>query len=159
MEQNVETATSYYNDKRKRSFFLSRIFVIVSMVVLVAALGVNISVLYQQQRTSTTSEASSANKQANLPDLPKGCEYQSKGKGVIVVCPTATPEAIQSAAPTVSSKSYTSCVPGSQKDTLSCVDEKNQTEVVPLPSLPAGCLYKLTGRNYIIDCNATQSVN
>lgn len=92
MEQSLDSATNYYNNNRKRSFFLSRIFVIVSMLVLVVTLGINISVLYSQQRTSTTSQAASVSKPSDLPTLPKGCEYQSKGKGVVVVCPTESPK-------------------------------------------------------------------
>ena len=197
MEQNVETASSYYNDKRKQSFFLSRIFVIISMLVLVAALGINVSVLYQQERTSTTSQASSDTKQTNLPDLPKGCEYQSKGKGVVVVCPTAAPTITQTATtnaqfpvnvrlpklpaqceyvnsmegtsiectsaqpavPTVAVTANTSCLPSAKKDMLDCTGERNQVVAVQLPALPGGCVYKLVGKNYVVDCNAAPTAN
>jgi hypothetical protein len=191
MEQSNETATTYYNDHRRRSFFLSRLFVVVSMFVLIVALGINISVLYSDQRNTGTTRADSGNNQTNLPALPEGCSYQTGENGTVVVCPTAIPEAsptvsanpqfpinvqlpklpaqcefmdsekgiwvsctsAQPPIPTVAVRSYTSCLPSSQKDTLECSDAQNQKVAVPLPSLPGGCEYKLIGKNYFVDCN------
>ncbi len=192
MEQPQETATSYYNPSRKRSFFLSRLFVVFSMFILIIALGINISVLYSEERTSATTRASAANTQSNLPVLPKGCEYQSKDKGVIVVCPTATPELSPTLAanpkfpiavelpelpapcdfeasgeglaikctsataiiPTVPVRTLTSCLVGTEKDTLICREATNEKVIVPLPPLPKGCEYQLVAKNYFVSCKA-----
>lgn len=197
MDQPQESISSYYNEGRKRSFFFSRLFVIVSMIILVVALSINISVLYSQDRTSTTSSADSGKNQTNLPSLPEGCEYQTIDKGVGVVCPTNTPQvrptlaanpefpmnvrlpklpsqceylnsangvrvscsSAQPPIPTVAVRALTSCTPGNKKDTLTCTDTKNQAVAVPLPSLPAGCEYKLVARNYFIDCNTPKVIN
>jgi hypothetical protein len=133
MEQQ-ETAISYYNDHRKRSFFLSRLFVIISMLVLVVALSINISVLYSEERASGTSRASSNNNQTNLPALPEGCEYQTKEDGVVVVCPTDAP----SATPTLAAN---------PKFPIG----------VDLPELPASCGYEASGEGLAIKCETTTS--
>lgn len=197
MDQPQESLASYYNEGRKRSFFFSRLFVVLSMLVLVIALSINISVLYSEDRTSTTTSANSGKNQANLPPLPEGCEYQTVDKGVIVVCPTDAPQisptlaansefpmnvrlpklpsqceymnsangvsiscsSAQPPIPTVAVRALTSCLPGDEKDTLTCTNEHNQAVAVPLPSLPAGCGYKLVARNYFIDCNTPEVVN
>ncbi|MBA3723921.1 MAG: hypothetical protein H0W89_03420 [Candidatus Levybacteria bacterium] len=195
MEQSQETATSYYNHSRKRSFFFSRLIVIFSMLILVIALGINITVLYSEERTSATTRASAGDSQSNLPALPKGCEYQSKEKGVIVVCPTATPELSPTLAanpkfpisvelpelpapcdyeasgdglavtctsaaaviPTVPVRTLTSCIAGTEKDTLICHEASNEKVLVPLPPLPKGCEYQLVAKNYFISCKASST--
>lgn len=135
MEQPQETATSYYNHSRKRSFFFSRLFVVFSMLILVIALGINISVLYSEERTSATTRASTAANQSNLPVLPKGCEYQSKEKRVIVVCPTATPEL----SPTLAAN-------------------PKFPIAVELPELPASCDYEASGEGLAVKCTSTTAI-
>lgn len=135
MEPTLESAQHYYNPQRKRSFFYSRLFVVVSMLVLIVVLTINISVLYSEQRTSTTTQAS--NGQTQLPNLPKGCEYQSNdhGKDVKVVCTSATP--VQEQKPT---------------NTPNAVSPIS----VGLPKLPQQCRYLITGTGYEVKCTAAQ---
>src|SRR6185437_16930427 len=90
--QPQQSASDYYNKYKKRSFFLSRITVLSSMVVLIVALGINISLLYSHSTSTVASHAaSSENSTTNLPSLPAGCDYQQVKGGFVVVCPTATP--------------------------------------------------------------------
>lgn len=90
-EQPQQTAETYYDKNRKRSFLFSRITVVTSMLVLVVALTINISLLSSQERTSTKSRASApVNNQKTLPSLHAGCEYQPTKNGFKVVCPTPT---------------------------------------------------------------------
>ncbi len=90
-EQVPQTAATYYNNDRKRSFLFSRITVMSSMFILVVALAINISLLSSQEKTSTQSRASvpQADK-STLPSLAAGCEYQKVKDGFTVVCPTPT---------------------------------------------------------------------
>lgn len=133
MEQPQESISSYYNEGRKRSFFFSRFFVIVSMIVLVTALGINISVLYSQDRTSTTTRADSGNNQTNLPPLPEGCEYQTIDEKVVVTCPTKEPEVQPTRA-------------GNPEFPMN----------VRLPKLPAQCEYMNSTKGVRVSCSATQ---
>jgi hypothetical protein len=137
IDQNQETPVSYYNSKRKRSFFFSRIFVLFSMFVLIIALSINVSFLYSQEKTSTTSKASN-NEQIPLPSLPAGCEYQptNTGKGFTVVCSTPTPS--QPVKPTTATTSAASVA-------------------VTLPNLPPQCSYTLTSDGYLLKCQSTQT--
>src|SRR5215469_10300629 len=90
--QPQQSASDYYNKYRKRSFFLSRITVLSSMVVLVLALGINISLLYSHSANTIASHAAGhENPQTSLPSLSAGCEYQQVKGGFVVACPTATP--------------------------------------------------------------------
>lgn len=135
MEPNLESAQHYYNPQRKRSFFYSRLFVVVSMLVLVVVLTINISVLYSEQRTSTTTQAS--NGQTQLPNLPQGCEYQSNGQGknVKVVCASATP--VQK--------------PTSTPNAVAPL-------TVGLPKLPAQCRYLISEVGYEVKCTVAQPI-
>lgn len=135
MDQNVETATSYYNSNRRKSFFLSRLFVLISMLVLVVTLSINVAILYSQQRTSTTTQASGTANQNNLPDLPKGCEYQTKQNGVEVVCPTGAPEA----SPTLASN---------PKFPIN----------VELPELPETCTYAASNGGFAVNCSTPNAI-
>ena len=93
MDLTQQTAAAYYNKHRKRSFFLSRIIVGVSMFVLVVALAVNIANLSSQDNSTTQSHASTPqNIQKLLPSLPAGCLYKQTPHGLIVICPTPTPQ-------------------------------------------------------------------
>lgn len=103
------------------------------MLVLVVALGINISVLYSDQRTSTTTRADSGNNQANLPDLPAGCIYETKENGVVVVCPTATPDI----SPTIA------------------VNPQFPVNV-RLPKLPAQCEYMDSEKGIWVSCTSAQ---
>ena len=90
-EEAPQTAATYYNKNRKRSFLFTRITVMTSMLVLVIALAINISVLSSQEKTSTQSRASvPQTDKSNLPSLAAGCEYQKVKDGFTVVCPTPT---------------------------------------------------------------------
>jgi hypothetical protein len=133
IDQNQETPISYYNSNRKRSFFFSRIFVMFSMFVLIIALSINVSFLYSQEKTSTTSKAST-NEQIPLPSLPVGCEYQpsNTGKGFTVVCATPTPA--QPIKPATTSAT-----------------------AITLPNLPPQCNYVLTANGYLLTCNSPQT--
>ncbi len=129
MESNLDVAQNYYNSSRKRSFFFSRLFVISSMLVLLIALMVNISFLYSQERTSTTSQASSQNAQKFLPSLPAGCEYEQIGKGFKINCPQISP--------TLAAKlANTATFP---------VD-------IELPNLPAQCKYQTSNGGFAVKC-------
>src|SRR5258708_1449589 len=98
-EQPHQTASAYYKT-HKRSFLFSRVTVMTSMLVLVIALAVNISVLYSQDRSTTQSHASTPENQKNLlPALHAGCHYQPTKGGFTVTCPTAIPVATRSAVP------------------------------------------------------------
>ncbi len=134
MDQNVETATSYYNAHRRKSFFLSRLFVLISMLVLIVTLGINVAVLYQQ-RTSATTRASGPVGQNNLPALPQGCEYQTKQNGVVVVCPTDKPNA----SPTLASN-------------------PEFPIKVELPELPEPCTYASSNGGFAVNCSSPNVV-
>ena len=137
VDPNLETPISYYNKTRKRSFFFSRMFVMLSMVVLVIALSVNISFLYSQERTTTTSHASTPeSEQVALPSLAAGCTYQpaTNSKGYKVVCPTSLPT--QSA----------------QTATASAA-----SIIVTLPNLPPQCQYAVSTNGYSLRCTALQA--
>lgn len=133
MDHPQETATTYYNEGRKRSFFFSRFFVILSMLILVVTLSINISVLYSQNRTSTTSKADSGTNQANLPPLPEGCEYQTVEKGVVVVCPTKA-----------------------SKPSPTLAVNSEFPMYVRLPKLPAQCEYLNSAQGTRVDCSSAQ---
>jgi hypothetical protein len=95
MDLKQQTAASYYNKHRKRSFLLSRIIVGVSMVVLVVALAINIAALSTQDNSTTQSHASSPQDiKKYLPSLPAGCKYKQTTHGMTVTCPTAVPTQI-----------------------------------------------------------------
>jgi len=123
---NIDSAQNYYNPARKRSFFYSRLFVILSMVVLVIGLSINISLLYSNQKTSTTSHAAS---QDTLPSLPAGCIYEKANNKVGIVCPT----------------------PDLSQQTTKQMKEKYPI-VITLPSLPVQCHYFTTNNGYKIAC-------
>ena len=125
-EKPLESAATYYDTKRKRSFLYSRITVVVSMVILVAVLAFNVNVLYSD-KTALQSRASEHPNTNNLPKLPKGCEYQPLNNGFQVVCETPTPA--QAVAPTTSASAI----------------------AVKLPQLPPACsLQTFEGGNRII---------
>jgi len=163
MEPNPEPLSSYYNLSRKRSFFLSRFFVLTSLLILVIGLVVNISFLYSQQRTNTNSRAASSNPQSTLPSLPAGCEYQQSGDNFKVVCPSITPaqhiipiNSITIELPKLPSQcSYETTTQGY---VLTCISPKPPIPTVALPSLPEGCNYKKIGENYSIDCNTNTTL-
>lgn len=91
MDPIQESASTYYNNYRKRRFFFSRLTVLTSMLVLVIALGINISLLYSHDNSTLSSHAAEPeNPQKLLPSLPAGCSYQQTTKGLAVVCPTPT---------------------------------------------------------------------
>src|SRR5581483_10616692 len=86
-----QSASSYYNKYRKRSFFLSRLTVLTSMVILIITLGINISLLTSHEKSTATTHADTPQNPAQiLPTLPAGCVYQQTQKGLAVVCPTPT---------------------------------------------------------------------
>lgn len=158
IEQNFQSASTYYNKDRKRSFLFSRIAVITSMLVLVVALMLNLSLLNSPERSDTRSQASTnALTQDDLPPLPDGCVYQQLKDGPVVVCSTPTPENAASA----SAATYTSCIPATAigRTALICTDTNGQSVTVPLPSLPGGCTYQQTGETYSIACAANEATN
>src|SRR5579864_2926042 len=98
MDPAQESASAYYNKYRKRRFFFSRLTVLTSMLVLIITLGINISLLYSHDNSTTQSNAAGhENPQKLLPSLPIGCSYQQTTKGLSVVCPTPTPTETASA--------------------------------------------------------------
>lgn len=135
MEQPpIDSAQHYYNEARRKSFFYSRVFVIVSMLVLLVGLGVNITLLNTQQRTSTSSQAASNNNQDNLPSLPAGCEYHTQNKNVTIACTTPSPSAAFALSP---APSYP----------LS----------IDLPALPSQCKYQTSHKGYKVACQSLQT--
>jgi hypothetical protein len=178
-----QSASSYYNKYRKRSFFLSRVTVLTSMVVLIITLGINISLLNSNTKTSVTSHADTPSNPAKLlPTLPAGCIYQQTKGGLAVVCPTPTPtiavpinialpqlppQCTLSTAtngseihcttlvpiPTIAVTLPATCEVTNQLNTVSC-NVNNQVVPVPLPSLPGGCLYEQLAKKYYVACKS-----
>ena len=132
MEQQIESAQSYYNTKRKKSFLFSRMFVFVSMFLLLIALGINIALLNTHQRTTTSTQAAGIAATTSLPVLPTGCIYESNTNKVTVRCdgPTVAPSLDKT--PNENGKMYP-------------ID-------IPLPALAEGCQYLTTNDGYIVAC-------
>lgn len=184
MDPTQESASTYYNKYRKMRFFFSRLTVLTSMIVLIITLVINISLLYSHDKnTITTHAATEQNIQQVLPKLPVGCLYKKTNKNYEVECPTPTPavDPISINVPlpalppqctlessTSGSKIYctlpvpipsvavtlpSTCQTASQSASVSCI-ENNKQVLVPLPSLPESCQYKLLyGKNYV-ECEA-----
>lgn len=183
MEQSSQSAETYYNQKRKRSFFYSRVTVFVSMIVLVGVLAFNVNSLYNDP-TVTQSRASEQPNTNNLPKLPKGCEYKPVNNGFEVVCTTPTPEATpetsginvqlpklppQCSIEALEGGNRVVCTTGVPIPTAAvtlpanCIAtaqantvscvKNNKNVQTPLPSLPGGCSYKQVGQNYFVVCS------
>ena len=182
-----QSASSYYNKYRKRSFFLSRVTVLTSMVVLIITLGINISLLNSNTKTTVTSHADTpSNPTKLLPTLPAGCIYQQTKGGLAVVCPTPTPtiavpinialpqlppQCTLSTAtggseihctalvpiPTVAVTLPATCEITNQLNTVSC-NVNNQIVPVPLPALPGGCMYEQLAKKYYVMCKSKTDV-
>ena len=181
--QPQESASSYYNKYRKRSFFISRVTVLTSMLVLIITLGINVSLLTSNQKNTVTSHADTVSNPAKiLPTLPSGCIYQQIKGGLAVICPTPTPTiaipinvvlpqmppqcTITTTTggnevhcttlipiPTVAVILPLTCVGTNKLDTVSC-NVNNQIVPVPLPSLPGGCLYEQIVKKYYVECKS-----
>ena len=158
-ESQQQTAESYYNNTRKRSFLYSRVTVIVSTLVLVVALGVNISVLYSQQAKTIQSKASTPPSTQNLPALPEGCSYQRLTDGFKVVCATTAPTKTASV-PVNITLPY--LPPQCQLETTTEGSMIHCTAAVPIPTvsvtLPESC--HATTQTNMISCtdSAQQSI-
>lgn len=131
---NIDSAQHYYNTARRRSFFYSRLFVILSMFILLAGLGLNLSFFYSNQKTSVASHASSGDSPAELPALPSGCAYQTQNNRSVVVCPSANPSA----------------QPVEQTATQFPI-------AIELPQLPSQCHYQTTNKGYKVSCLNSQN--
>jgi hypothetical protein len=93
MELPQQTAADYYKKHRKHSI-LSRITILSSMAILLIVLALNVSTLYSQDQSTTTTHASTPeNIEKLLPSLPQGCHYFHVNNTVKVDCPKATPTA------------------------------------------------------------------
>ncbi|MGH7203978.1 MAG: hypothetical protein ACREHC_06040 [Candidatus Levyibacteriota bacterium] len=179
-----QSAQAYYNKTRKRSFFFSRIGIVISMTVLVIALAINISVLYSQDRTNLQSHASTPPTTKDLPVLPKGCDYQQANKGFKVVCATTAPTPTvtaninvqlpqlppQCSLQTSNGGNKVQCskaVPiptvavtlppsctATQQVNTISCQQKGEHVLTPLPSLPGGCVYKQVGNAYFVSCTS-----
>ncbi|MGI8420442.1 MAG: hypothetical protein ACR2LN_07440 [Candidatus Levyibacteriota bacterium] len=182
--QPPQSAQAYYNKTRKRSFFFSRIGIVISMTVLVIALAINISVLYSQDRTNLQSHASTPPTTKDLPVLPKGCDYQKTNKGFKVVCATEAPSPTvttninvqlpqlppQCSLQTSNGGNKVQCskaVPiptvavqlpplctATQQANTISCQQQGKNFLTPLPSLPGGCVYKQAGNDYFVSCNS-----
>jgi hypothetical protein len=181
-QNQTQSANAYYSNNRKRSFFYSRVTVVTSMVVLVAALGINVYALYNQQ-TTTQSRASQPVVQKNLlPPLPTGCEYQQTDNGLAVVCGSPTPAQAavalnvqlpqlppQCSVQTSTKGNKIICTTShapiptvpvtlpanctpSGTTTVSCTQPNNQKATISLPALPEGCSYEASGSGYFVVC-------
>jgi hypothetical protein len=132
---NIDSAQHYYNAARKRSFFYSRLFVILSMFILIIGLSFNLSLLYSNQKTTVASHAATKDSDGTLPKLPSNCLYTTVNNKVEIVCPSPTP---------------------------SPVDEKharsNYPIAITLPQLPAACYYQTTNAGYAISCANPQTI-
>lgn len=183
MDPTQESASAYYNKYRKRRFLFSRLTVLTSMLVLIIALGINISLLYSHQNSTIESHAATdQNPKKLLPQLPSGCLYQQTTKGLAVVCPTPTSSSttpinvalpqlppqctLESSSigskiscttialiPTVPITLPTTCQIASQSANVTCI-QNNQQVTVPLPSLPEGCSYQSVLNKYYVVCEA-----
>lgn len=156
--QSQQSASDYYNKYKKRSFFLSRITVLSSMLVLIIALGVNISLLYSHtQNTATTHAAEPENPQANLPSLPVGCEYQQIKGGLKVVCPTPTPTLAASVPINVA---LPQLPPQCNLSSTSTGSEIHCTSAVPIPTiavtLPQTC--EVTTQPNTLSCSDNNKI-
>ena len=156
-DQSFQSASAYYNKHRKRSFLFSRIAVFGSMLVMILALSLNLSVLNSPQRSDIRSQAASNEVESNtLPKLPKDCVYQQLKDEPIVVCSSPTPQQTTFGA----NGTYKACQPllEGEKYVLQCTDDKNQRVTVPL-QLPPGCAYETTADSYIIVCGKNTPTN
>lgn len=183
-DPTIDSAEAYYTPNRKRSFLFSRISVVASMLVLVIALVINVSLLSAQNKTATQSHASEEPSTKNLPSLPAGCGYQRVTKGFQVVCMTATPEPTNTTAinvqlpqlpPQCSLQTFEGgnkiiCTTGVPIPTIAVTIPANCTTIAqanilscrdkgqnimnPLPVLPDGCNYKQAGQNYFVVCQS-----
>jgi hypothetical protein len=158
--QSQQSAESYYSAKRKRSFLYSRITVLTSMTVLIVALGINVSALISQERSTTESKAAAPeNSIQSLPSLPKGCVYQQAKRGFAVTCPTPTPSAMTASAAAIPVDVSLPKLPPQCTLQTTTTGSKIQciTPHTPIPTvavtLPASCL--TTTQANIIACKDT----
>ncbi len=147
MESTPLTASEYYNKQRKQSFLLSRIAVVVSMLILVIALGINIAARTAQKKAATISHAATIPITVMLPKLPPECNFDSSTRGSAIHC-TQTHVPI----PTVPVTLPQACITSAQLNKVTCRNEANKETTVPLPLLPNGCFYKLVTNKYFIVC-------
>jgi hypothetical protein len=186
MDPAQQTAAEYYKKHRKHSFF-SRLTIFSSMAILLIVLAINISVLYSQDKSTTTSHAATPEQiEKLLPSLPQGCIYQHENGKVKVECHKPTPtiatiipinvdlpklppdcslttsttgSKIQctdgnTPIPTVPVTLPANCTIANKPNSAACKNNSNDFVLVPLPSLPEGCSYKLVANQYFVVCEA-----
>jgi hypothetical protein len=91
MDPTQQSAADYYKKHRKHTLF-SRFTIISSMAILLIVLAINISALYSQEKSTTSSHASTPeNVEKFLPSLPAGCVYLHENGKVKINCPKEKP--------------------------------------------------------------------
>jgi hypothetical protein len=134
MDPIQESASAYYNKYRKRRFFFSRLTVLTSMLVLIVALGINISLLYSNDNSTIKSNAAAPeNPQKILPKLPSGCIYQQTKKGLAVACPTPTPTPMAAVPINVA---LPQLPPQCTLESSTTGSKVSCTAIVPIPTIP-----------------------
>lgn len=82
-----------------------------------------------------------------LPQFPPQCSIQTLASGSAITC-SKTNVTIPSSPVTLPA----SCTIAPQPDKVSCRNNKNQVETIPLPSLPQGCGYTVVADKYYVTC-------